>query len=275
MQVLQGYRIAALVTNLPGPVAAARLCGLGASVTKIEPPHGDLLENAAPGWYAQLTTGMDVRRGDLRELTANGGIDALLGDTDVLLTAIRVRALAANGMDESRLRERFPRLSHVALVGEAPPDGDRPGHDLTYQARAGIIVPPAMPRALVADMAAAERAVSTVLAALLHRERTGETTFATVGITEATLEFALAYEYGLTRENGALSGAWPAYHIYRAADGWVALAALEPHFAERTREALGLHSFDIQALEAVFATRTAQAWEQFAEQHDLPLAAVR
>jgi len=275
LNVLQGYSILALATYIPGPVAAARLCRLGASVTKIEPLRGDPLEHAAPAWYGQLTAGMDVRRADLRQMAASGEIEALLAGADVLLTAMRARSLAALGIEQTRLRARFPALSHVALVGDAPPLDDRPGHELTYQARAGTIAPPAMPRALVADMAAAERVVSTVIGALLQRERRDEPTYATVGITESAAEFALAYEHGLTRPSGELGGALPEYRIYRAADGWVALAALEPHFAQRTRDVLGLASLDAAALESAFLERTAQAWEAFAEQHDLPLAAVR
>jgi alpha-methylacyl-CoA racemase len=275
LNLLQGYRVLAIATYIPGPVAAARLRRFGASVTKIEPLRGDALQAAAPGWYAELTAGIEVRRADLREMSARGELDALLAGADVVVTAMRARSLAALGVERERLRERFPRLSHVALTGEAAPHDDRPGHDLTYQARAGTIVPPAMPRALIGDMAAAERAVSSALGALLHRERTGEATHATVGITEAAAEFALAYEHGLTRPTGDLGGALPAYRIYRAADGWVALAALEPHFAERTREVLGVAALDAATLEAAFRERTAQAWEQLAEQHDLPLAAIR
>jgi alpha-methylacyl-CoA racemase len=275
LNALQGYRVLAFATYIPAPVAVARLHRLGASVTKIEPLQGDPLQPAAPAWYAQLTTGIDVRRMHLRDAEATTQIDAMLADADVVVTAMRARSLAALGIEASRLRARFPRVSHVALVGEAAPHEDRPGHDLTYQARAGTIAPPAMPRVLIADMAAAERLVSTVIGALLKRERCGEPTYATVGITDAAAEFALAYEHGLTQPGGELGGALPGYRIYRAADGWVALAALEPHFAERTRDVLGLESLDASAIEAAFLQRTAQAWEQLAEQHDLPLAAIR
>lgn len=267
--MLNGYRVVALATYIPGPVAAARLRDLGAAVVKVEPLRGDPLEDAAPQWYAELTRGVDVRRLDLRDAQAREELASLLGSADIVLTAMRARSLAPLALAQ------YPRLIHVAIAGEEPPHDDRAGHDLTYQARAGTLDAPAMPRVLVGDMAAAERAVSAALAALLHRERTGQARSATVGITQAAFDFGLAYKHGLTKPAGELGGALPSYRIYRAADGWVALAALEPHFAQRVKTLLGVSELEAPALERAFSTRTAQAWEELAEQHDVPLAAVR
>ena len=52
--------------NIPGPVAAARLRELGATVTKVEPPGGDPLALAAPDWYRELAAGQEVVRLDLK-----------------------------------------------------------------------------------------------------------------------------------------------------------------------------------------------------------------
>jgi crotonobetainyl-CoA:carnitine CoA-transferase CaiB-like acyl-CoA transferase len=79
----------------------------------------------------------------------------------------------------------------------------------------------------------------------------------------------------LTLASGLLGGAWPGYNLYRAADGWVAVAALEPHFAKRLELELGVGSFTHEALGAAFAKRTADEWEQWAATHDLPIVAVR
>ncbi|HEY5348296.1 MAG TPA: CoA transferase [Candidatus Lustribacter sp.] len=273
--MLEGYRIVALATNIPVPVAAARLRALGASVVKVEPPRGDALAYAAPDWYARIVDGMQVVTMDLREPALRERLGALLADADLLLTAMRARTLATVGLDEATLRAVHPQLSHVALVGEAPPRDDRPGHDLTYQARAGTIGPPAMPRALVGDMAAAEQIVSASLGALLQRERSGATTFTHVSITDAVLAFAQPFVHGLTAPGGALGGGLPAYGIYPAADGWVAVAALEPHFAQRLREMLGISELDRASLQTALAARGAQAWEMLAQEHDVPLVAVR
>ena len=136
--VLDGISVVALATNIPGPLAASRLHALGARVVKIEPLRGDPLRVAAPEWYARLCEGLHVERMDLRDSDARKTLDALLADADVLITAMRSRSLATLELDWQSLHARYPRLCHVAISGELPPNDDRAGHDLTYQARAEI-----------------------------------------------------------------------------------------------------------------------------------------
>ncbi len=273
--MLRGIRVVAITTNIPGPLAAARLLALGARVTKIEPLRGDPLASAAPEWYAEIVAGMEIVQFDLRAPEAKAMLDERLRDADLLLTAMRARSLVNAGLDWPALHVRYPRLCALTLTGEAPPDDDRAGHDLTYQARAGTIAPPAMPRVLVGDMAAAERVVSTSLALLLQRERTGVAGNASVAITDAAADFAKPYEAGLTKPTGELGGGLAIYNIYPAREGWIAVAALEPHFIERLQAMLGIEQLDGDALRGAFARRSAQEWEELAQHHDLPLAAVR
>ena len=274
-QLLLDIRVVAITTNIPGPLAAARLRALGASVTKIEPLRGDPLAAAAPAWYAEIVTGMEIVQFDLRAPEAKALIDERLRDADLLVTAMRARSLANAGLDWPALHARYKRLCCVTLTGEAPPHDDRAGHDLTYQARAGTIAPPAMPRVLVGDMAAAERVVSTALALLLQRERSGVAGQASVAITDAAADFAKPYEAGLTQGSGELGGGLAVYNIYPAREGWVAVAALEPHFIERLQAMLGVENLDADTLRAAFLRRSAQEWEALAQHHDLPLAAIR
>jgi len=62
--------------------------------------------------------------------------------------------------------------------------------------------------------------------------------------------------------------------LYRAREGHVALAALEPHFWERLLQELEVKSAR-QDLERIFEKKTAEQWEEWATERDLPLAAVR
>ncbi len=82
-------------------------------------------------------------------------------------------------------------------------------------------------------------------------------------------------QHGLTLASGLLGGGWPGYNLYRTADGWIAVAALEPHFAERLTRELAAESFTHEALGEAFARRTSAEWETWAAQHDLPIVAVR
>ncbi len=275
IDALDGVHVVALTTNIPGPVAAARLRALGARVTKIEPTRGDPLAEAAPNWYGRLSTGIEIIQLDFREHGARAALDAHLHHADIVLTAMRARSLERIGLQWEHVHPRYPSLSMISLTGEAPPHDDRAGHDLTYQARAGTVAPPAMPRALVGDMAAAERVVSVALAVLLKRARTGEGVRANVSIVECARTFAEPHLYGLTRDGGSLGGGLPAYGIYPAEDGWVAVAALEPHFVERLQLLLGIKELTREALRDALVRRSAREWEALAEQHDVPLAAVR
>nr|WP_242822428.1 CoA transferase [Thermaerobacter marianensis] len=141
-----------LAVNVPGPVAAARLQALGATVCKVEPPGGDPLAAAAPAWYEELTAGQEVVRLDLKTPAGRAALDERLAHADLLLTAQRPSALARLGLGPAALARRFPHLVHVAIVGYPAPRQEEPGHDLTYLAETGLLDPPALPRTLLADL---------------------------------------------------------------------------------------------------------------------------
>jgi crotonobetainyl-CoA:carnitine CoA-transferase CaiB-like acyl-CoA transferase len=174
-----------------------------------------------------------------------------------------------------RLHAQFPKLCQVAIVGHAPPDLERTGHDLTYQASVGLLTPPSMPLTLLADMAGAQTTVAHALAVLAERARTGQGVHSYVPIADALEFFTLPLKYGLTVPGGPLGGAAPFYNIYPTWDGWLAVAALEPQFWAKLQEVLSLEQGTYAELKAVFAQRSAEEWERFGVEQRLPLAAVR
>ena len=276
---LAGLRIVTLAVNVPGPAAAARLRGFGASVVKVEPPSGDPLMHQNPAWYRALSTGQEVVRLNLKEPEGFSLLDGYLAGADLFLTSSRTGALARLGLGPEGLRRRYPRLCGVAITGFPSPRGDKPGHDLTYLADHGLLTPPEMPRSLLADLAGAERAVSEALALLLGRER-GAGDSGTAGHVEVPLSEAAAYlaeplRYGITAPGAHLGGGFPGYGLYRASDGWIAVAALEPHFWEKLRKELGLGDAGREDLEGVFRRETAAFWEGWAAERDLPVASLK
>nr|WP_242822484.1 CoA transferase [Thermaerobacter marianensis] len=99
-------------------------------------------------------------------------------------------------------------------------------------------------------------------------------------MAEAAHALAAPLRHGLTAPGGLLGGGLPLYRCYPARDGWVAVAALEPHFARRLLDELGPPGPGLppgveERLAAVFRRRPAAEWEAWARQRDLPLAAVR
>ncbi len=268
-------RVVSLAVNLPGPVAAARLRGLGASVTKVEPPSGDLLAWAAPAYYEDLARGQKITTLDLKQPEDRARLEGLLENADLLLTSSRSRALERLGVGWKELSVRHPRLSQGAIFRHPAPDDDVPGHDLTYQAGLGLLSPPDLPRTLLADLAGAERAVSAALALLLGRERGRSVGYAEVSLAESAADFAEPLRHGLTAPGGSLGGGLPEYNLYQTSKGWLSVAALEPHFWRKLLDELGLEDAGYEDLARAFRTRSAGEWEAWAAARDLPLAALR
>ena len=152
------------------------------------------------------------------------------------------------------------------IVGDTANPGE-PGHDLTYQARAGLLQQ-AMPLTLLADMAGAERAHAALKDVM--RERGSSRV---VGLYDALSDLAAPLHHGLTGPGGPLSGTNPAYRIYATREGAIAVGALEPHFRARLYDGLGLA--DGEDPTAIFTTRTAAEWEAWAAERDVPLVALQ
>jgi crotonobetainyl-CoA:carnitine CoA-transferase CaiB-like acyl-CoA transferase len=291
MKPLSGIRVLSLAINIPGPVAVARLHQLGASVVKVEPPDGDLLASSSPEWYAALHHGLIIFRLDLKSDAGQTQIQDLLRNSDLLITSNRLAALRRLNLDWPLLASRYPRLCQVAIIGYPLPNEARPGHDLTYLAGLGLLDPPHLPRTVLADLAGAEWSVSASLALLLGRERfewaskNGKDVydsekvreyerFAQVSLAEAAEAFAQPLIHGLTAPQSLLGGGVPGYNLYQARDGWVAVAALERHFLERLQDELGLEKITRANLAEAFLARSADSWETWAIERDLPIAAV-
>lgn len=271
---LSGAKLVTLALNVPGPVAALRLVELGAKAIKVEPPAGDPLKAAARPWYDSMTREQTVVALDLKNEQQRARLDEYLADANLLLTSFRPSALKRLGLDWERVHQRHPRLCAVNIIGHPPPEEELPGHDLTYQAKLGLLRPPQLPITLYADLAGAERAVSVSLALLLNCAHTGRAEFAYVSLYEAMRDVAGPLTAGLTVPNGILGGGFPFYGIYRASDGWIAIAALEPGFIQRMKSELNLTDSSHAELERIFRGRTAAEWEQWAGEHDLPIVAV-
>jgi len=274
MKPLDGFHVLGLAINLPGPLALARLADWGAAVTKIEPPEGDPLALWCREWYATICGGFEVLTLNLKQAGDFEKLDALLGSADLLLTANRPASLGRLGLDWPGLHARFPRLCYVGIVGFPHPRENVPGHDLTYQVGLDLVAPPSLPRALVADIAGAQQAAAEGMALLMARERGQGAGHTSVALSDAGTAFAESLRRGLTAPGGLLGGGLANYNIYPAQSGYVAVAALERHFRARLLSELGLSAGTAEELAAAFLTRSAAEWEDWAQAHDLPLAAI-
>lgn len=273
-QPLRGTRVISIALNVPGPVAASRLTALGATVTKVEPPSGDFLERAAPAWYAELVTGQELLRLDLKDPGGRARLDELLAVGDLFIASTRPAALERLGLGRDAVRTRHPHLCTVSIVGHPSPLADLAGHDLTYQAEAGLVTPPALPVSLFSDIATGLAATTAALELLLTRNRTGSGAWREVALADVAHLLAAPRHHGLTLPSGPLGGGLPAYGLYEASDGTVAIAALEPHFMERLVAGLGLTGGDASLIAASVRRRRVAELVAFGRAHDIPIAAV-
>lgn len=285
-QTLAGCRILSVALNLPGPAALMRLATMGAACTKLEQPSAngnittsDPMGQYAPHAYRELHAGIDILHADLKTAEGQQQAQAVLAQTDVLLTSMRPAALVRLGWDWASLHAQFPQLNMVQIVGATGARSNEAGHDLTYQAEAGLVTSLQMPASLMADMAGALMASEAVLQALLLRQRSGQGQLLEVGLLEAAQWLGIPRRWGMTTPDGVTGGAHAGYRIYACQDGRVAIAALEPHFAQRLWEQVSPdsavpamdHPSTQQAIEAFCASHSCTQLNALAAQYDLPL----
>jgi crotonobetainyl-CoA:carnitine CoA-transferase CaiB-like acyl-CoA transferase len=259
-------RLLSLAQNAPGPAAIAQLVAWGASAVKVEPPAGDPMAAHCASWYEEMHRGVEVHALDLKTEAGQTAFWHFAARTEVLLTSQRPSALTRLGLDPVSLTARLPSLRSVAIVGDTA-DPESPGHDLTYLAQTGLLGN-SMPMTLLADLLGATCAAMAVVCVL--REPPGS--HRVVGLRDSLDLLLGPIRHGLTAPGGLLGGGNPAYGIYEAREGHVAVAALEPHFRAGLYSALNLP--DGAPLAPAFATRTAAEWEWWASEQDLPLAAL-
>lgn len=265
---LRGLKAVTLAGNIPGPVAVASLVRDGVSVVKVEAPSGDMVAMANADLYEELTQGLKVETIDLRTPEGQQEVQDLLREADLLVSSQRPSALARLGITAESLAALNPELCWVEIVGdtEAP---EIPGHDLTYQLQAGLLTPPQMPRTLLADLSGAQEAARAATTLLLGRARGSAERHRQVGLRQSAEVYTLPLRHGLTSQGGWLSGAQPIYRLYPLKDGWVGVAAVEPHFAKRMGTLLAGRSPD-----DMFAGMTTEECNRFAHDNDLPLHAI-
>lgn len=282
---LRGTRVVSLALNLPGPAALRRLADMGARCTKVNPPSGDPMQHYTAAGYAQLHQGIPQISLDLKDAKGQAALHKLLARTDILLTSFRPSALVKLGLGWRVLHKRHPLLSLVEVVGAPGPLAEIPGHDLTYQAEVDLVPGMDLPASLFADMGGALMASEAALQALLHQKSTGKGSRHEVALSNAAAWLALPRQWGMTTAQGAVGGAHAGYRLYACKNGRVAMAALEPHFAQRLCDAAGItlkHPVkDLfqpalhQAIAAFLAHKTRKQLDTLAQAKDIPLMTLR
>lgn len=252
---LQGVRVVDLTRALAGPFVTMLLADLGADVVKVEPPEGDITRAQGPfhptdqlrafgGYFASVNRN---KRGivlDLRTEDGKAVLRDLVRDADVLVENFRAGVLDRLGLGYETLARDNPRLVYAALRGfgdprtGASPYSARPAYDVVAQAMGGLMAitgqpdgPPTKVGPGVGDILPAALTTVGILAALRSAEATGEGDFVDVAMYDAVLALCerVVYQHSYLgvvpgREGNAHPLLCP-FGLYRAADGWIAIAA--------------------------------------------------
>jgi len=248
--VLTGYRVIDCTIAMAGPFAAQRLGDLGADVIKVEPTAGEWQRFASAGGANGNKINVSFlslnrnKRSLAVDLKSPGGTDVmreLVASADVFLQNYRPGVAARLGLDYESLAAINPSIVYVSIsgYGEDGPYKDRPGQDLLLQAMSGAMLsagrsgePPTPAGQYLADAITASTAFEGVLAALLHRERTGEGQLVTVNMLDAltTLqmqELSVFTVGGIPQERGEQPNAHvyirAPYGVFATSDGYIAL----------------------------------------------------
>ncbi|MFB9263900.1 CaiB/BaiF CoA transferase family protein [Bradyrhizobium erythrophlei] len=204
---LAGVRIIDLTSVMMGPYATMILGDYGADVIKVESPDGDVMRHAAPMRHSRMGAmylqGNRNKRSIVLDLKKAGGRTTLLrlaSNADVFVHNVRPAAMARLKLGADDLLAVNPGLIYASLhgFGETGPYAGRPAYDDLIQ---GLTALPALtgritgePRyspATMADRIVGLNAVHAVLAALFHRERTGEGQAIEIPMFETMAQFVL------------------------------------------------------------------------------------
>jgi crotonobetainyl-CoA:carnitine CoA-transferase CaiB-like acyl-CoA transferase len=261
---LAGLKVIELAHIMAGPVCGLMLADMGASVIKVEKiPGGDdsrrFLPPAIAGESAAFMMMNRNKRGialDLKHPSGKALLRRLLADADVLIENYRSDTMAKLGFGYDDLRKSNPGLIYCALsgFGRTGPYAELGGFDLIAQGMSGLMSitgegpgrQPVKSGAPVTDITAGILAAMGVLAAYVHRLKTGEgqmvdTSLFEAGITHTYWQSAIALATGVAP--GPMGSAHPLngpYQAFEASDGWLTIGAGNQANWRRMLEAMEL-----------------------------------
>ncbi|OUM03339.1 CaiB/BaiF CoA transferase family protein [Variovorax sp. JS1663] len=258
MGALSHIRVLDLTRVLAGPWCTQTLADLGADVIKIERPgQGDDTRQWGPP-YARDAHGQDTteaayylavnrnkRSVTLDIATAEGQdlVRRLMAQCDVLVENFKVGDMQRYGLDHESLRREHPGLIYCSITGfgQTGPYAPRAGYDFIVQGMGGFMSvtgerdgqPGASPQkagVAIADLFTGAHATIAILAALNHKERTGEGQHLDICLldTQVAMMANMATNYLATgkpptRWGNAHPNIVP-YQVFKVADGWVIVA---------------------------------------------------
>jgi formyl-CoA transferase len=258
-QALAGLRVLDATQVMAGPFCTMLLGDLGADVVKLEPPGGDTTRtmggsrgNESPGFWGinRNKRGIVV---DLKDARGQAIFKALAARSDVLVENGRPGAMDALGLGYQELRKESPSLIYASIsgFGHTGPYARRGGFDLVAQGMSGLMSvtgepgrPPAKCGVPVTDLTAGLLALHAILAAYVHRLRTGEGQHIDASLLEAGIALSIweSAQYfsggGIPQPLGSAHRMFAPYQAIRCSDGYITLGAASKRTWEQLAQAI-------------------------------------
>ncbi len=312
---LAGVRVVDLSRVLAGPYCTMMLADLGADVVKIERPgEGDETRTWGPPYAGgEAAYFLAVNRSkrsvavDLKEPEGRALVLDLCARADVVLENFRPGAAERLGLGAAAVHERNPTVVYCSITGfgrhGAP---ERPGYDFVVQAESGLMAvtgepdgPPTKAGVALVDVVTGLHASVAIAAALRAREQTGKGERIEVSLLDSAFSALVNVAQNALvtgEEPGRFGNAHPSiapYQPFRAADGWVAVAAANDGLFGRLCEVLGRSELArderfrtnaarvrtrdelIALLEEAFAARGADDWVAELDAAGVPAGKIR
>ncbi|NGM22030.1 CoA transferase [Roseomonas stagni] len=261
---LRGLRVLDLTRVLAGPTCTQMLGDMGAEVIKIERPESgdDTRGFAPPVWPGTEESAyfLGVNRNkksltlDIAKEEGQAIIHQLLETCDILVENFKVGALAKYGLGFEQLKVKYPGLIYCSITGfgQTGPYAPRPGYDALIQGMGGVMSltgePEGLPQKVgvpVADLFAGLYGCIGILAALRHRERTGQGQQIDIGMLDTSVAWLAnqGMNYLATGENPPrLGNQHPniaPYQVFPTKDGHIVLSVGNDPTFERFCKSFG------------------------------------
>ncbi|EMA44454.1 succinyl-CoA:mesaconate CoA-transferase [Halobiforma nitratireducens] len=255
MGALSNLRVLDLTQVLAGPYCTMLLADMGADVVKIERPGGDLIRSNPPfvddadteaygGYFQSVNRGKRSIELDFGDDEDRADFLSLVEEADVVVENYRSGTMAKYDLEYETLREHNPQLIYSSIRGFGDPrTGEthrqgQPSFDLIAQALGGVMEitgqadgPPTKVGPGIGDLFTATLNCIGILAAVNHREQTGEGQYVDTGMYDAMLSLTerAIYQQSYTGEPPSRRGnshptLFP-YDAFETADGYAVIAA--------------------------------------------------
>jgi crotonobetainyl-CoA:carnitine CoA-transferase CaiB-like acyl-CoA transferase len=263
---LSGLKVLCLAQVISAPSGARLLADLGAEVIKVEPPQGDVMRTITPratddrgvvqsGFFIALNAGKKGVAVDLKRPEGTAIIRRLaLEWADVFVENFTPGTLERYQLDYASLHAARPRLIYASLTGYGHGNAmsKRRAYDICVQSESGLTSMngeegrrPHRIGYSVADYGSGRDMVIGILAALYHRERTGEGLFvdsalydSCVALTENSIpRYSMAGE--VARGLGNRHPAACPHNLFRTRDGFVNIIAIDDRLFTKLTQAMG------------------------------------